>query len=82
MITRTRKAKGWKRVIVAFGAILCLALAALMALVPDGEGFFRHTGKWILASLMGIGGLWLAYIGLRGDTRQVGKTLDEMSKGL
>ena len=82
MSIRNRKAKGWKRAVVAFGAIACLAMAVLMAFVPDGETFFRHTGKWILSLLMGLGGLWLATIAIRGDARQIDKTLDEMSSGL
>lgn len=77
-----RKAKGWKRAIVAFGACFCIALAVLMACVPDGETFFRHTGKWILALMMSLGGFWLAAIAIRGDPTQVDKTLDEMSSGL
>jgi hypothetical protein len=82
MSTRTRKAKGWKRAIVAFSAVACLAFAVLMAFVPDGDTFFRHKGKWILASLLGLGGFWFAAIAARGDARQIDKTLDQMSSGL
>ncbi|MGV3754211.1 MAG: hypothetical protein ACO1QS_02370 [Verrucomicrobiota bacterium] len=78
----TRKAKGWKRTLVAFGAVACLALAVLMTFVPNGETFFRHTGKWLLAALLGLGGVWFAAVALRGDARQIDKTLDEMSSGL
>ena len=77
-----QKAKGWKRAVVALGALLCLVLAVLMTRVPDGETFFSHTGKWIAFGIMGIGGLWLGAIAVRGDPRQVDKTLDEMSSGL
>jgi hypothetical protein len=53
-----------------------------MAFVPDGDTFFRRTGKWILASLLGLGAFWFAAIAVRGDARQIDKTLDEMSSGL
>lgn len=82
MSRRNRKAKGWRRAIVIFAAIACLALGGLMASVPDGETFFRQTGKWILAGILGVGGLWFAVIAIRGDARQINKTLDEMSSGI
>lgn len=68
--------------VVAVGALFCLGMAVLMACVPEGETFFRHTGKWIAFGITGVGGLWLAGIAVRGDARQIDKALDEMSSGL
>lgn len=82
MSALNQKAKGWKRALVAVGALFCLGMAVLMACVPEGETFFRHTGKWIAFGITGVGGLWLGAIAVRGDARQIDKTLDEMSSGL
>ena len=67
---------------VAVAAFFCLGLAVLMACVPHGETFFRQIGKWIAFGIMGVGGLWFGAIAVRGDARQIDKTLDEMSSGL
>ena len=76
------QAKSWKRAIVFAVAAICVGMGCLMRFVPDGETFFRQYGKWILCVAFVAGGLWLLFIGVRGDPRQIDKTLDQMSSGL
>lgn len=79
---KNRKAKGGKRLIVALGAVACLACSVLMTFVPAGDTFFQHTGKWMLAAFFALSGLWFTAVAIRGDARQIDKTLDEMRSGL
>ena len=46
------------------------------------ERFFPFCAKWALGIGLVAGGIWFIVIGLRGDRKQVDKTLEETAGGI